>query len=231
MSTPLYLLHKTTLDLVVYGYCRSNAELKSKDIPDIPDPIKNIIFKLLLFTEYFTNPSRDITIKKHDPLTIIHTEKSAHDNGMTFGSTLINTKVAAIYEWTFKIINGRKFDWSSCVYYDFICIGLKNTQHIASRVWIDEFCEFDNLGDIYCGSPIKKRPGFNVGSIKAKFGKDSTIKMTLDLYDKTVSYCIDDEDLGVAFENIPEEEEYRMAVTVWKQNDSVSLIDFKVKKK
>merc|ERR1712154_532123 len=129
---------------------------------------------------------------------------------MAFGANWIGTE-PAIYEWTFLINNGRKFNWTDCKYDDFICIGLKKST--SSVVWNGGFCEFDSKGDIYCYPPMKKKNNFNPKVIK--FGKNSKIKMTLNRYNGTVSYCVDDENLGVAFTNIPSDVAYKMAVTVW----------------
>ena len=220
---PVHLLHKDTLDLLVFGYCRSEQQLLNDK--DIPDPIIHIISEFLLFMEYFFNPSKNITIKDNDPTTIIHTGESSCNDGMAFGAALIDTNELAIYEWTFRINKGREFDWDNCEYNDFICIGLK--ANMSSTVWNNGFCEFDNLGDIYSDGKIAKKKDYNDKNT-VKFGQDSKVKMVLNLFTKMVSYQIDDQDLGIAFTRIPTNAQYRMAVTIWKKDDSVSLIDFKV---
>ena len=183
----------------------------------IPDPIIFIILSFYYFPEYFKDFAQSIfqyVGNNKDDKKII---KSISDNrpwSSIYGNVLISSHKKQKYVWKFRI---NKFK-------DPILIGISSTYDVDKRFFVS------NDGYNYCYySNGEKVSHSNHNDYSQPFGENDIITMILDCNLKQLSFHKNDDDLGVAYDNIEcgEDIKYKMAMYIYYKNVEVELLEFK----
>ena len=224
-SEKLKDINPSHIDLIT-GYFK---QIQSQ-INDNYDPPSLVIYITILYylsREYFSICGGNININEDGD-----TVSTAFGNGGTaFGNILITANPSAKYIWKFQIIDKQK--WSTVT----VGIALKteskeildrwfykpsqDVPFYAYKTVLKSGYKFENDPDIQTG--IMYGHGAVIGDM---------ITMELDTKQKSIRFYLNEEDLGMAYENVKfdfeqdEIEGYHMAVFINRVITSVKLIDF-----
>ena len=188
---------------LISGFIRE----QSKKV-DSPEMICKICFLFCYVQDLFdrSNQHQENTIWNN------RTEMS-HRVGVgksVFGTVEISSDSNMICKWTL-IIKYTGFG---------LAIGVSSNACLPTQQFYDKFdsisyCCF--TGDAGYRNDIKSGGSYNCGvPLSARFDSGDTVTMTLDLKNKTISYKVNDEDFGIAFEKIAVSNEikYRLAIFI-----------------
>ena len=131
------------------------------------------------------------------------------------------------HQWTFEYTKIGGYHWN--------IIGIWNTL-TSDPATERHFLNIRNNGYAYCGPQgvlsNPQEPGTGGKAYGGNGGKGyrcksgDVVEMTLDLEECTLSYAVNGESCGVAFDGI-ERAEYRAAVTLYDDRDTVKLISYR----
>eukprot|EP01084_Bolivina_argentea_P167508 290706_1 len=215
------------------GYIRDIQTLlpQNKTCYIIPPEITMICMLFVVPTEYFKDYDDNLTVSGiHSNVITMNKDISVC---VAFGGFIIDFKKLKrhILRWKFKIIQYDPLYYSS------------DEEDSTSTNWM-HFEEEMSIGiDLLNNQNEKCKHSYSFGSDGAyyrkerqivqntdnAFGKDDTITMELDCFNKTLKYYLNDKDLRIAFDNIYGDEPYRMAMLIV-GNYSVELVEFDIHK-
>ena len=204
---------------LLFGYCReARKQLFPSNEPyyDIPSLV---IYACLAFYHIKYNwDSKCIGNNCYVKGDLVLKKGSISGNS-TF--VLKQTISNGIYQFKFKIIN---YDYAYMSYYD-IGFGIISSKYYEGAKDIlanDAFGEHDT-GYVYYGSKWEKEH-FNQSTdygIKCKL--NDIVTMIVDLEKNQLSYKVNEQNLGIAFDEIPDTE-YRVALYLYEKSSKVQLI-------
>eukprot|EP01084_Bolivina_argentea_P107699 192546_1 len=196
---------------LVFGFLRISSDLLDLNMPDL------IIFTCLSFyyiSEYFAKPGTNIEISCDGAkITKIC---SGHWENVTYGNKEITSRSKGIYKWYLKMIKCR---WH-------IVVGIS-----ASTASDASFWSGDKYGYWSTGNKISKNGNCDYG---ACVRDNDIVCMELDMQSSqgqnTLTFYVDDESQGVAFDGIDFDcnQKYRLAVSIYHPTACVELIEFTV---
>ena len=240
MSTHFKQLKQAPLSLqcLIYGYFREYEEIYTKANDNDPYynfPEISILLTLSYYAilSYFDITATDAIQLSNDNCTIIKTSSDNWDN-TSYGSHIIDpAKDTGNYKWWIKVeAPSIDYDDHDRVVRGEIGFGsdFTNVTKLLYRTY-PPFCTLDcqhGYVDVRGAVYVDSRPFLNVGEIKIgdiicmEFnvdGDNSYIKFSKNSCDKI---CI------IKAEEIKMKDvKYRLAVSICKQNDSFSIVDFK----
>ena len=204
-------------EYLVFGFIRDYEKNSNAIIPPL------ISWTCLLFywiNEYFEIVGDNLNASE-DKLTISCNQPVSRWCNASFGHRKIKSGLTGVYRWTFKWF-GRHIAF--CV-------------TDADGTVTDKACawgENTNYYGIFIATGFKLRRGEGGANYEAYFEgidnkagniQDHTLTVVLDLNSKQVSFEIDGENKGIAFDGIKcgEDIYYRMAVTIEECSDKVIL--------
>lgn len=210
----------------VHGYIRQRIINKYK-IANIPSSIIDlcIVFSYVLFEWDLDNKHKDV-IADNETFTVkVMTGKSV---GNIYSKNILNAK--AIYMFKMKIKNHSCGIW-----------GIVNADQTANDPSIerkayglyakDAYGYGGAFGYKYQSDPKQLNDRYGSYSDKpgGKDNKEAIVDIIFDKIKGTLSYKLDDKDLGIAWRNIDIEKEYRFATYISGDKEIAQLIDFRIK--
>ena len=201
---------------LVNGYCKSISSA-DENIPEL------LILICLAFYHQFECFDADV----HGSMICINEDKdtmthTADENGIgghsqsVYGINIIDSMTEAIYGWKFKI----NYQYSS----NNICIGIDEYQN----KWINLCFSGESATNNYslCGDGWSIWSGTACQWHQGSYKTGDEVAMIFDLYDKTLSYKINNSKRFVVFENITTSQDikYKMCVHVFAEDESVTLM-------
>eukprot|EP01084_Bolivina_argentea_P130047 229608_1 len=206
----------------VFGYVRRFQD-------KAPSIIQYLCLCYYLDMDYFSKHASHFTVNdRRDIVTsMLKLGKYGFQKwGSVYGDVAITNDSPVKFRWTFKILQSQFFrsDMSSI----YIGIDSSNKTHYEGYFWNNvlnrnnwyayggsspyRYCDWIDYENIPKGKPIRK---------------DDIIKMEVNVVDKTISYTVNEEDLGIIFDNIIlEKRTYNLAICLTEENDSVQIINF-----
>ena len=206
---------QTTID-IVNGYIHDNQSLlpyQENQYFLIPPLVTHLIMAYYFDPEYFAIDLNDYDISQ-DRKTITKTDNTWYKS--MHGNVVIQSTVAAIYEWSFKLLHLRS-NLSIGVTSDIDC-------EFNDRFWDNTNCS--NYAAMYCGFKGSKGKGDGTYDFDANDG--DIVYMTLDLVQKEIRFMVNDKNLGAAYTDIDvgEDIKYKMAIDAHYATSKVTLISF-----
>ena len=209
--------------ICVYGYIRRVQDIFPEDNVYFTIP-KLVIHWILLYfymPEEFKvfNPKKYVTSDNGKRLTRLKNSGVA----TCYGAVKITSLKETIHEWKFKIIKRTRY----------IAIGIDETKyammkkgHFQNRLGIEKTRGYAVWEDGIKSNMQNERTSKEE---KIKFNGDDTVRMILDLKQRTLSYSINHEEIVIAFDNITVEQdlEYCMAIVINNETDCVDLLHYK----
>ena len=210
-------------DCMVNGYVRQSEELLNEDESTIIPPL--IIYTILMYywitKEYFDIINEDHVSLSKDKLTLRFIGQGWHNSN--FGKVKIHSTSDVICKWKFKC-HGPDGGWN-------VLFGITtgNDKHQVF-VW-DKKAKFHGVngytGHSYHSTEKGKHESRQYG---CSFSGGDAVEMILDLSKKQLSFVLNDEDQGIAADDVKREDdlEYRAVVSFCTQGTSVELISFEI---
>ena len=208
----LKLVDQRTKDLVE-GFIKK----ASHDI-DIPSSIVSVCILFYYLGEFFSTCGD--AMKIDDNKTILKACPLARNTG--YGNIRINNEYNCIYSWTLKLV-------ALDIYNTWIGIDASNKEysHRNFSLAAKHYYAIDVRGS-------KKSRISGQSSTRVNYGKrmkeGDIVKMDINTKDRTMSFWINDEYQGIAFEDVAfDGVEYYLAISLFKQNCEhwVKLLDFR----
>ena len=196
--------------LTVYGFVHQYEALYLSQIIDI------ILYFYYLTDEWDpTQIGQDLQLLDHDTLKINASE--SHCGGSAYLTNIISH---GIFSWRFKIIQGC--DEMNFGIYKY----KKKIKNSYDRFYNEPnngyaYCAFKSFGELM--DPTKYGY-YMLEEYGANCNDGDVVEMTLDLYERTLSFKVNDVDYGVAFNDI-EYTQYRAAIFmyVYDKGDSACI--------
>ena len=213
------LASRPKLDCLVFGYLRNELledEGTGNDLR-FEQNLSMVIADYLLLKEYFEHYNINEIKASDDELTI---QKVSNDALKTcYGSIRIPSTNKSVHHWKLKVVE-------SIHNLGDIAIGIDETKYLrldtglygggtqCYALWSDGYISISKIA-------MAERT-------KMTYGVGDTIEMILDLNQKIISVCINEQDIVTIFGDIEvnEELEYCMAVTVFYKQQSIQLMDY-----
>eukprot|EP01084_Bolivina_argentea_P004864 9199_1 len=201
-------------EYIVHGFIR-NCQLYNYNIPN------ELIYLCLQY--YYTYPEHFCIRRKYND-TITHNKllQNSIFEGTKYGHNIIPSTQQGIYEWTFFI--NQKFSYASI----YIGIDEHHCKHLNTNFTRGK----DTINYGYCsgrnGYGFKSHSG-NIQKWGAMYDQDDIISMILDLFSASLSFRKNGKDIGIAYDNIKQDEsiKYRMCVARRFVEDSICLLSYK----
>ena len=207
-------------ELLVYGYCKAHSKSR------IPDVVMDICTDHYHEKEFFEIAGKNVTIS--DGLTITKTHIENQNDiareywNTSYGALRIQSNESTIYRWKLQIRKGST---------QYLTIGISsNDEHDKNySAWRSDggsYKEYEHYGvNGYMGhkTSIGGTESYGEG-----FQGGDTMEIVLDMDKAEISFYKNGKSPGVAFENVKKDVDltYRLAVTLCKKNDSVTLTEF-----
>ena len=200
---------------IVFGFIRECEKLLlNNDIYIIPSIIYHICINYYWMKEYFTLFGKHM--KLNDEKNIIQNIDNFVDTA--YGNIQIDNKLF-LYEWNFKIIK----------HFAEIAIGIESSnKHFIDGRFTNkdqnenEFYAMNHDGIRYSN---KVREQFASYDISRENG--GTVKMIVNVKNKTISFVIDNKSLGIVFDDINfKTNKYNLAVYIGNQGGEIELVSF-----
>ena len=136
----------------------------------------------------------------------------------SFGTTWFKSMSTKICEWTFKIEKLTR---------DCMGIGICSNDTLFDT-WFYYQRNDPAYALYYNGTKIRYNKRLYQKYAKIGFKQGSIVKMTVNFAKRSISYNIDGQDCGVAFDNIKHSDDikYKMAVRIGARNDGVTLLSY-----
>eukprot|EP01084_Bolivina_argentea_P273289 465481_1 len=217
---------------LAYGYIKNIENTLNSNSQNIPIAIKNLCLLYYYETEEFGKHSKTLIIsssRSNKQNDIVEVQQNNCSWICVYGKIIIEAKCNpySIYKWTFKCKN------------DYIdrCADAR-----APSIGIVSINQNDKPTDIYCftkrydhfawdfASEALRNNNIEFGSKQYSasklFSYGDTIKMEFNIKNKSLRYYLNDEDIGVAFDNINTDHEYCLAISLYHDRDQIQLVDF-----
>ena len=220
----------TDTDFLVHGYSREAEKSLETDKESVVIP-PLIIYTILMYYwmgEYFDDIDEDKVCRSDDRLKVTSIQHGWKNS--SFGKTIIDSTGKNIYKWKLKV--GDNQEKNSRSEQPHIMLG------ITTGTDTSEFFIWDNDRSVifygyngYGGSKYYRfLGGFQTGTYGVAFAGGDVIEIVLDLYNKQLSFNVNDKNQGVAFESIKygDDKKYRLVVSFYDENLSVELINFHI---
>ena len=210
----------------VHGYIKICQKLLPDDniyynIPEL------VIHWILLF--YFIGEEFD-TERSHkeyiisDDNRIMRCRKDENVTYLIYGMAYLKNAVSeGIHKWTFKCLNVNNDDW-----FDAIGVWKTKATSMDEHIRVDDFDDNQGYGWTFNYQEITTVAGSFSRHIrygKRKCLTGDIIDMILDLEKLEIRFIVNEEDWGVAFQNI-EKTEYKAVVSANIELDAIELISY-----
>ena len=216
--------HKT--QCAVYGFIH---EIENSLISATNIPVSIIKICILFFwnREYFEKCGKHLTISGDQNETILKTDNGW--NNVAVGSMWIQSNRQQIIKWTFEIIKSPPFGGAAGIYFGITSEDHHNLNQDASdcKKGFGYFCYHDSHTTLIFDKGVCVRSDY--GEEKASFGKQGTVTtMELNLKAGHLIYYVDDECLGVAIDNVQQDDDirYKLAVGLYDKGVELKLVNF-----
>ena len=197
--------------LLVFGYIR-NYQNSINTSKIIPVPIIHICLSYLYCIGQYFHQISELVKLSNDNHTI--TKIKDHWNNSSYGDVKIHSQSNSIYEWEVKI---DKIDNGG--------IGISSSDKTENIFWWHE----NTVCYGYFAINGNKVSGYNQYK---KYGKpihsNDIVSVKLDLKNQQISFSLNYEDQGIAYDNIIKKDNlyYRLVVTLSGKEDQVTIIKF-----
>lgn len=202
---------------LVYGYIRIEFSFLQ-----IPSDIINEVGRFLSFADKWNQSytSDTITINEEDNSMTIKDTARHSTLCIAYGNAVID-KTSGVYSWKLRIIDSKERKhvlW-------FMVIGIARDDHemlSQSTTFFSRRWDAQRHSKGFVTGHAKKKCLDNEMNIKRSvYGKENQfstkgdkLEMILNMKDGTLRYIVNDEDYGVAFDNIDTTQKYRLAIRV-----------------
>ena len=202
---------------LINGYVRTVQEMWPQDniyytIPSLV--IHWILLYYYLSDEFDPNNCNISFTLSNDNTVITHNLQRGDTNCSAYLKRIVDE---GIHYWKFKLINVHHVHFT-------MCIGVWKSKH---EIDTENALHYDAEGKHYTYNLTNQMvfPGFAKYGQKA-CGTGDEIEMILDLNKKELRYKVNNQDYGVAHDNI-EQTSYQAAVSFFQSNDCIQLLEFK----
>ena len=207
-------------DCLIHGYIKENERILQNDNTDIIIP-PLIIYTCLMYywiREYFDDYEPAQIIRSDDKLTI-KTKQCGYSHS-SFGKTKIDSLSDGIYEWKLKIVEEIRHGVGSRIS---AILGVSTCDDTTSAFWKDD----KKLSYSYNGYG-QKYSHCNITNYATGYKSGDTVGIILNLWNKQVSFSVNEKSQGVAFKNISygADIQYRLSVSFASADMSIEIVDF-----
>eukprot|EP01084_Bolivina_argentea_P065192 118834_1 len=216
------LPYEQRMKYLVFGFVR---RIQKSTTLNIPIEIIYICVDLFFIKESFSkcdqstihiNSQSDIATCQHDITVCLCTTIR--------GEVIINDNPSYEYKWTFQILNKND---STTGFIGIIDSTTKSFINVLFHTWRSKIkfygTSFEGIleGHEYGG------PHADCNHLQAYFKNGDIIEMSVNTLHKTISYRVNNQDLGIAWDSIEfDNMSYRMAIGLQKKHDSIKLLSF-----
>lgn len=209
---------KRRSDKIVHGFVRNNVSDVSCQFPvDIINLV--LLFYHIVFKDTFKNYDPAVYQVSNDDKTLTNT---SHRLAVCYGAEIISSTAGGIYQWTFKIIEGRSA----------MAIGIDETSYIRKAADVGAFdCKAGKSKCYALWHDWDTTEWDHTGYIKAKddsprLKTNDIVVMKLDLESHTMSLTVNN-DKQTIFKNITigDDINYCIGVYMGGHSDSIELLD------
>ena len=198
---------------LVHGFVR---EMNSILTQIIPEPIIYVILSFYFLGEYFEIFDPKYYKVTEENKTVTKTSNTGWSVPSCYGKMLIDSDSGGVYEWVFRILTQN-----TCMDYG-----------ISSSYNLDKAFTRSSESSNYCARYAAHKVSKNKQEYWSGFhmSPGNCLKMKLDLNKRTLSYDVDADPIGVAWENIDvgPDIKYRMAIFFLHSRCSIKLLSCEV---
>ena len=212
-------------DHLLHGYIREGEKLLKNHESVVIPPL--VIYTVLMYywlKEYFAVINDEKVSLSNDKMKLGF--KVGSWTNSSFGNFKIDSMCNNIYKWRLKIESAGSEN---------LLFGISSGND-TEQVFVWDLNAFFYGVNAFNGEKIthkENRSGkfdFDATKYISRIGCNDEVKIVLDLSNKCISFCVNDEDKGIAFDNVKCEKglEYRLVVSSCSESISIELLDLEI---
>eukprot|EP01084_Bolivina_argentea_P276822 472427_1 len=205
--------------LLVFGFTRQVEENTQFQFDIIPLCIAELVYTFYgLNMDYFKKPkklNKNMSIENGGSTVLKKLNGSRGYNNTIYGTKWIKTSQCVQIRWKLRVNN--------CLFHgQGIFIGICSKAIESNAAFFGFKYPWYSYDSSQCITSWKRRNSFKYGK---KFGTNDIIVMDLNLRKKKLSFIVNGEKQGVAFDNVDNTVNYKLAVSINYPGDSVTILE------